>query len=83
MTEGKKTCQATESQAKAVRWLSTQTAETQYTPVIVRSFVQVRMETIWTPLTMTGIHRIRLMNKGLVKGVLDLLEFMRLVKLHS
>ena len=68
MTEGIKTRQAKEGREKAVRWLSTQTTETQDTQVIVRSFVQVRMATIWTPLTMTGIHRMRLMNKGLVKG---------------
>ena len=64
MTEGTKTWQATEGQEKAVRCLSIQTMETQDTPVILRSFVQVHMETIWTPLTMTGNHRMRLMNKG-------------------
>ena len=64
MTEGTKTYQATDGQQKAVRWLSIQTTETQDTPVIVHSLVQVHMETIWIPLSMNGNHRMRLMDKG-------------------
>ena len=60
MTDGTKTCRASEGRAKALLWRSIPTTETQDTQVTVHSIVRVGMAIIAIPWKVTGNYRMKL-----------------------